>query len=77
MCTCLPPRALTHELRCECAALILPPDAVITGRSAAVLRGVPLALPADPIVFITREYLREPHRMVCTVRAALQARAAA
>jgi hypothetical protein len=41
--------ALTHELRCECAALILPPDAVITGRSAAALRGIPLPLPNDPI----------------------------
>jgi very-short-patch-repair endonuclease len=40
---------LTHELRCECAALILPADAVITGRSAATLHGVPLALPGDPV----------------------------
>lgn len=40
---------LTHELRCECAALLLPPHAVITGRSAAALHGVPLALPEDPI----------------------------
>lgn len=41
--------ALTHELRCECAALALPADAVITGRSAATLRGVQLALPGDPV----------------------------
>lgn len=41
--------ALTHEMRCECAALVLPADAVITGRSAATLLGVPLALPSDPI----------------------------
>ncbi len=41
--------ALTHELRCQCAALVLPADAVITGRSAATLRGVPLALPSDPL----------------------------
>jgi G:T-mismatch repair DNA endonuclease (very short patch repair protein) len=33
---------LTHELRAEAAALLLP-DAVVTGRSAAVLWGVPLA----------------------------------
>ncbi|MEO7193956.1 MAG: hypothetical protein ABIZ05_03915 [Pseudonocardiaceae bacterium] len=39
----------THELRCECAALVLPADVVITGRSAATLRGVPLALPSDPV----------------------------
>jgi hypothetical protein len=121
--------ALAHELRWECAALILPPDPVITGRSAAALRGArrrTAALVADPrrdppprrirpaaepcasgcggrsrrrtqsgfvgrtemefylgdrttaaVVFITREHLREPHRMVCTVRAALQARAVA
>ncbi|MGH3924852.1 MAG: endonuclease domain-containing protein [Pseudonocardiaceae bacterium] len=40
---------LTHELRCKCAALALPDDAVITGRSAATLGGVRLALPADPV----------------------------
>lgn len=43
------PADLTHELRCECAALVLPDDAVITGRSAATLGGVGLALPADPV----------------------------
>ncbi len=41
--------ALTHELRCECAALVLPADAVITGRSAATLRGIQLALTGDPV----------------------------
>lgn len=41
--------ALTHELRCACAALVLPADAVITGRSAATLGGVPLTLPGDPV----------------------------
>lgn len=40
---------LTHELRCECAAFALPADAVLTGRSAATLGGVRLALPADPV----------------------------
>lgn len=39
----------THEVRCEGAALILPPTAVITGRSAATLRGVPLAVASDPV----------------------------
>jgi very-short-patch-repair endonuclease len=29
------------------------------------------------VVFVTREHLREFHRMICTVRAALQARQAA
>ncbi|MGH3765243.1 MAG: endonuclease domain-containing protein [Pseudonocardiaceae bacterium] len=40
---------LTHEIRCQCAALVLPTDAVITGRSAATLRGVPLARTEDPV----------------------------
>ncbi|GAB2930157.1 DUF559 domain-containing protein [Rhodococcus aerolatus] len=39
----------THELRCRAAALLSPDGLVITGRSAAVLRGVPLARPADPV----------------------------
>lgn len=43
---------LTHELRCEAATLILPPDAVITGRSAAVLRGCELARADDPVEVI-------------------------
>ncbi len=40
---------LTHEVRCTGAALILPTDAVITGRSAATLRGLPLARTEDPV----------------------------
>lgn len=40
---------LTHEVRCQGAALILPIDAVITGRSAATLRGLPLARTGDPV----------------------------
>lgn len=40
---------LTHEVRCESAALILPAEAVITGRSAATLRGLPLARTEDPV----------------------------
>lgn len=40
---------LTHEVRCEGAALILPTEAVITGRSAATLRGLPLARTEDPV----------------------------
>jgi hypothetical protein len=40
---------LTHEVRCQGAALILPAEAVITGRSAATLRGVPLARTEDPV----------------------------
>ncbi|MGH3811858.1 MAG: endonuclease domain-containing protein [Pseudonocardiaceae bacterium] len=40
---------LTHEVRCQGAALILPEEAVITGRSAATLRGLPLARTEDPV----------------------------
>lgn len=40
---------LTHEVRCQGAALILPAEAVITGRSAATLRGLPLAFAEDPV----------------------------
>jgi hypothetical protein len=40
---------LTHELRCEGAALVMPGRAVITGRSAATLRRAALAYPDDPV----------------------------
>lgn len=40
---------VTHEVRCQGAALILPEKAVITGRSAATLRGLPLARTGDPV----------------------------
>jgi hypothetical protein len=40
---------LTHEVRCHCAALILSADAVITGRPAATLRGLPLVRADDPV----------------------------
>jgi very-short-patch-repair endonuclease len=39
----------THELYCAAAGLALPPSAVVTGRSAASLRGVALAYPEDPV----------------------------
>ncbi|MQA14877.1 MAG: hypothetical protein GEV09_12090 [Pseudonocardiaceae bacterium] len=42
----------THELRCEGAALVLPPAAAITGRSAATLRGVDLARADEPVEVI-------------------------
>ncbi len=42
----------THELRCEGAALILPPTAAITGRSAATIRGVELARADAPVEVI-------------------------
>ncbi|RRO19966.1 hypothetical protein EIL87_03030 [Saccharopolyspora rhizosphaerae] len=38
--------AVTHELWCQALAVVLPADAIITGRSAANLYG--LALPTIP-----------------------------
>jgi hypothetical protein len=43
---------LTHELRARAAAVLLP-DAVVTGRSAAVLWGVDLAGPHDDVEVTT------------------------
>jgi hypothetical protein len=40
---------VSHPARCEGIALVLPPTAVITGRSAATLRGIPLARAMDPV----------------------------
>ncbi|QIZ34796.1 endonuclease domain-containing protein [Saccharopolyspora sp. ASAGF58] len=40
---------ITHELRCRAASITLPDDAILTGRSAATLLGVPLAGPNDPV----------------------------
>lgn len=46
---------VTHELRCRAAALIVPAQAVLTGRSAATVHGVALAEPYDPVEFIVPE----------------------
>lgn len=46
---------VTHELRCRGAALIVPKEAVLTGRSAATVRGVDLANPNDPVEFVVPE----------------------
>ncbi|MFB9905870.1 endonuclease domain-containing protein [Allokutzneria oryzae] len=40
---------VTHELRCQAVSLIVPPGALITGRSAATVRGLPLAATWDPV----------------------------
>jgi very-short-patch-repair endonuclease len=40
---------VTHLVRCRAATLVLPPDAVITGRSAATIRGCALARTDDPV----------------------------
>ncbi|PRX43970.1 hypothetical protein B0I33_113136 [Prauserella shujinwangii] len=46
---------VTHELRCRGAALIAPKEAVLTGRSAATVRGVELAQPYDPVEIVVPE----------------------
>jgi hypothetical protein len=46
---------VTHELRCRGAALIVPKEAVLTGRSAATVLGVELAKPNDPVEFVVPE----------------------
>lgn len=40
---------LTHEVKCRAAGLVLDDGAQITGRSAATIRGVPLARYEDPV----------------------------
>jgi very-short-patch-repair endonuclease len=49
---------VTHQRRCEAAALLAPPEAVLTGRSAATALGVELARPADPVEFVVDERYR-------------------
>lgn len=46
---------VTHELRCRGAALLAPPEAVLTGRSAATVQGVELAKPNDPVEMVVPE----------------------
>ncbi|MBQ0922899.1 endonuclease domain-containing protein [Saccharopolyspora endophytica] len=47
---------ITHELRCLAAAMALPEDAVITGRSAATLLGVDLAGPNDDVEVLVSDH---------------------
>lgn len=59
---------VTHEVRCRAATLILPPDAVVTGRSAATVRGVALARAADPVEVIVPFERKVGHRAGLDVR---------
>jgi very-short-patch-repair endonuclease len=43
---------LDHQLLCRAVALVMPPDAVIAGRSAACWFGAPFAGAADPVTVI-------------------------
>lgn len=58
----------THELRCEAAALVLHHEAVITGRSAATLRGVSLARAKDPIELTVPQAVRVFRRTGLDIR---------
>lgn len=49
---------VTHELRARAAALALPAGAVITGRSAASVRGAPVAWRDDPVDVVAPLTLR-------------------
>ncbi len=44
-----------HELRCKGAILVAPEDSVLTGCSAAAVRGFPFALENDPVEFVVPE----------------------
>lgn len=59
---------VTHKLRCEAAALALPAGVAITGRSAATIRGVPLAWPEDPVEVIAPPTTRLARRRGLDVR---------
>lgn len=59
---------LTHQLRCQGFALGLPDDAVITGRSAATVRGVPLCWPEDDVTVLAPLTSRLGHRTGLDIR---------
>ncbi|KZB87297.1 endonuclease domain-containing protein [Amycolatopsis regifaucium] len=44
-----------HELRCKGALLVAPEGAVLTGCSAATVRGFPFSLESDPVEFVVPE----------------------
>ncbi|WP_297545825.1 DUF559 domain-containing protein [Amycolatopsis sp.] len=46
---------LTHEVKARAAALIVPVDAVLTGCSAAAVRGFAFATPEDQVEFVVPE----------------------
>lgn len=59
---------LTHELRCRAFATGLPEGAVITGRSAATVRGVPLCWPEDEVNVVAPLEMRLGRRTGLDVR---------
>ncbi|SDJ77859.1 Transcriptional regulator, AbiEi antitoxin, Type IV TA system [Actinopolyspora mzabensis] len=60
---------LSHELRCQAAARLLPSDAVITGRSAATLHGARLADHNDAVeVLVNDKYVNRRGGLKCWAR---------
>jgi very-short-patch-repair endonuclease len=59
---------VTHQVRCRGATLALPAGVVITGRSAATVRGVPLAWPEDPVNVLAPPEMRLGRRTGVDVR---------
>ncbi|RJQ79002.1 DUF559 domain-containing protein [Pseudonocardiaceae bacterium YIM PH 21723] len=46
----------SHELKCRAMALVAPPEAVLTGRSAATIRGADLAKESDRVQMIVTKH---------------------
>ncbi len=59
---------VTHQVCCEGIALVLPTAAVITGRSAATLRGIQLARATDPVEIVVPLETRIARRSGVDVR---------
>lgn len=58
----------THELRCRAAGLVAPKEAVLTGCSAATVRGFSFALDNDLVEFVVPEEARFFHQRGMHVR---------
>ncbi|GEL18276.1 hypothetical protein [Pseudonocardia asaccharolytica] len=61
-------RDVTHELRCRAATLALPRGAVVTGRSAATVRGVRLCWPDDDVQVVAPLEMRLARRTGLRIR---------
>lgn len=59
---------VTHPVCCEGIALVLPTAAVVTGRSAATLRGIQLARATDPVEIVVPLKTRIARRTGVDVR---------
>ncbi|MGH3589177.1 MAG: hypothetical protein ACRDQ0_22945 [Pseudonocardia sp.] len=63
-----PGAKLTHGLRCRAIALALPDGAMITGRSATTVRGVPLSWPEDDVQVLAPLGMRLGYRSGLRIR---------